>query len=49
MLREQANQMYGLFPYFVTKSVMPEQILLLFQPILLLITVFWTIGYYNSV
>lgn len=46
-LREQANQMYGLTPYFLTKNIV-EQPVLLIQPLIQLLVVYWGIGYYPS-
>jgi ABC-type multidrug transport system permease subunit len=47
MLREQANNMYSLFPYFITKGLI-EQPLILVQPLALLLVTYWTIGFNQS-
>lgn len=46
-LREQANQMYGFLPYFLTKQII-EQPALIFAPIFYLLVTFWGVGFYNS-
>lgn len=46
-LREQANQMYGLTAYFLTKNLIDMPILLI-QPLIVLVIVFWGIGFYDS-
>lgn len=46
-LREQANQMYGLCPYFLTKNIVEQPILLL-QPLITQLVVYWGVGFWNS-
>jgi hypothetical protein len=47
-LREQSNQMYSFVPYFLTKNL-HEQPLIVAQPLLTLTMMFWAVGYYPSV
>lgn len=46
-LREQANRMYSFVPYFLTKNL-HEQPLIVAQPLLTLTMMFWAVGYYPS-
>ena len=46
-LREQSNKMYGVFSYFISKSIM-EIPLLIFIPLLVTLIVYWAVGFRND-
>lgn len=46
-LREQANQLYSVTPYYIAKSLIDMPILIL-QPLLQLSIVYWVIGYQSG-
>jgi len=46
-LREQANQMYGFLPYFLTKTMI-EQPILFISPLIYELVIFWGVGYWPT-
>lgn len=43
-LREQANRMYGVTPYYMSKTMI-EMPVLIIAPTLMVVLVYWTIGF----
>ena len=46
-LREQANKMYGVFPYYMGKMIIELPPLFL-GPLVLQLTTYWTLGFYKG-